>query len=444
MSGPPPTLNNAGMSLVVVGLNHTTASVDIRERFAFAPDQQEPALREAVRLPNVREIALLSTCNRTEIYAATSAGDGGQIIDWMHRWHQLESGLYTQRFYHRCDEAAVRHLLHVSGGLDSLVLGEPQIGGQVKQAWDLARVAGTLGPTLDRWFQRAFHTVKRIRAETAIGRDPVTVPYAAVALAKQIFDDLPERSALLVGAGEMMTLCANYLRAQGMSSINVANRSLQRAQELAQEYQGEALTLDQLPAALAKADLVITSTASPVALITKPMIKDALRKRRHAPILMVDIAVPRDIAADVAELDDVFLYTIDDLQEVIRNSLDQRQRAAQDAELIVSSETVEFLRWLEQRQASEIVQDYRRHACELRDASLAQAQRMLAAGQDPQTVLQQFANQLTNRLLHQPTQGLRALAAEGRHDLVRELAHVLLEHTPAQAASTKSSDKPQN
>jgi glutamyl-tRNA reductase len=415
------------MPLVVVGLNHTTASVDIRERFAFAPDQQQPALRDIAQLPSVSEAALLSTCNRTEIYAATHSQDGGPIIEWMHHWHQLDAQIYTERFYHRCGHEAVRHLLHVSGGLDSLVLGEPQIGGQVKQAWDLAKGTGTLGPMLDRWFQRAFHTVKRIRAETAIGRDPVTVPYAAVALAKQIFGDLPQRSALLVGAGEMMTLCANYLHAQGIQRINVANRSLKNAQALAAQYQGEAMTLDQLPEALAQADLVITSTASQVALIDKAMVKAALRKRRHEPMLLVDIAVPRDIAPEVADLSDVFLYTIDDLQEVIRNSLDQRQRAALDAQEIVRHETDQFLGWLEQRRANEVMQDYRRHAASIRDNSLAQAQRMLAAGNDPEEVLQQFANQLTNRLLHHPSRGLQNLAAEGQHELVQAFSRLLMD-----------------
>lgn len=415
------------MPLVVVGLNHTTASVDIRERFAFAPDEQEPALRAVATLPSVSEAALLSTCNRTEIYAATHSTDGSPIIEWMHHWHQLDPDSYTQRFYHRCGDEAVRHLLHVSGGLDSLVLGEPQIGGQVKQAWDLAKGAGTLGPMLDRWFQRAFHTVKRIRAETAIGRDPVTVPYAAVALAKQIFGDLPSRSALLVGAGEMMTLCATYLHAQGINSINVANRSLHRAQELAAQYDGEAMTLDELPQALSKADLVITSTASQVALIDQAMVKQALKQRRHEPMLFVDIAVPRDIAPNVADLSDVFLYTIDDLQEVIRNSLDQRQRAALDAQEIVHSETQQFLTWIEQRRASEVIQEYRQHAAQIRDNSLKQAERMLAAGQSAQDVVTQLANQLTNRLLHHPSRGLQNLAASGQHELVQSFSALLMD-----------------
>ncbi|GAB4190130.1 MAG: glutamyl-tRNA reductase [Wenzhouxiangellaceae bacterium] len=421
-----------GMPLVVVGLNHTTAPVDIRERFAFAPDQHALALRQLVASPRIDEAALLTTCNRTEIYASTSDGGGSEIINWIHHWHQIDSDRYRQRFYCHTDEQAVRHLLHVSAGLDSLVLGEPQIGGQVKQTWDTARQAGTLGPLLDRWFQRAFHAIKRIRAETAIGRNPVTVPYAAVTLARQIFDDLPQRHALLVGAGDMITLCANYLSAQGMGRLSIANRSTARGSELAAQHAASCHSLDELPAILPQADLVITCTASPTALITREMVKRAIQQRRHAPMLLVDIAVPRDVEPEVARLNDVFLYTIDDLQEVIRNSLRQREQAAADADDIIATETGHFMRWLQQRRASDSIARYRQQAETIRDLSLAQARRQLQAGHDADAVLQQLATQLTNRLLHQPSRSLTDLAGDGRDDLVAALHQALTQDTSAE------------
>lgn len=413
------------MPLVVVGLNHNTAPVDIRERFAFGPDHQQTAVRAVAKLPGVREAALLSTCNRTEIYAETDSGDGAAIIDWMHGWHQLTPATHKECFYQEHDQQAVRHLLFVSAGLDSLVLGEPQIGGQIKQTWEQARAAGTAGAILDRWFQRAFHAVKRVRAETAIGRDPVTVPFAAVTLARQIFDDLPQRRALLVGAGEMMNLCASYLRGQGLTGITIANRSLQRATALAAEHRARALTLDDLPLALSEADLVISSTASKAPLITLAMARTAIQQRRHTPMLLVDIAVPRDIEPSVAELEDIFLYTIDDLQEVIRNSMGRRRQAATEAEKIVDEETRHFMTWLEERRAADAVSEYRHQAVTTRDVTLDEALRQLAAGHDPETVIRQLSHRLTNRLIHQPSRGLRHLASSGRHDIVKILSAIL-------------------
>jgi len=415
------------MPLIVAGVNHVTTPIDIRERFAFAAAETEPALTALAALDSVSEAVLLSTCNRTEVYCRTSGGDGGELIAWMHRWHRLPAGVYDSHFYRRFDREAIAHLLGVGAGLDSLVLGEPQIGGQIKQAWQAARQAGTAGTVLDRAFQAAFRTAKRVRAETAIGRNPVTVPYAAVALARQIFDDLPARHALLLGAGDMIRLSAGYLQQQGLGRLTVVNRDAERAGELAGEFTAACgAGLDALPEVLREADLVIASTASPEPLIDVALLRRA-RAGRRQPLLMIDIAVPRDIAPEVADLDDVFLYTIDDLQEVIRAGLAERTAATDDARLIVEQETAAFLRWLEIRRAQHRLATYRQQAETIRDRTLAEVRRRLAAGLEADAALDLLAGRLTQRLLHGPSRGLRALAGSGDHSLVERLCTLLLE-----------------
>ena len=317
------------MSLVVVGINHRTAPVEVRERVVFEPARVPEALRELATLPAVQESLIVSTCNRTEIYCATETGDAG-VGDWLQRYHQLGASIHHCLYRHE-DMRAVAHVFAVASGLDSLVLGEPQILGQLKDAYRAAQEAGTTGPLLNRLFQAAFSVAKRVRTETEIGANAVSVAYAAVRMARTVFASFDNRTALLVGAGDTIALAARHLHADGLRRMIVANRSVERARELAAEFKGFAIGLDDIPSHLREADIVIASTASPNPIVTRAMAEDALRARKRRPIFMVDIAVPRDIEPEVAELEDIYLFTIDDLQTVVNENMEGRRQAAREA-----------------------------------------------------------------------------------------------------------------
>lgn len=407
------------MALLTYGINHKTAPVSIRERVAFAPERVNDALRELVGRPAVNEAAILSTCNRTELYCQLDAADSRPIADWFSRYHDLRSDEVAPYSYALPDQNAVRHMLRVASGLDSLVLGEPQILGQMKAAYQSAKQAGTLRTLLDRLFQHSFTVAKQVRTDTAIGSSPVSVAFAAVSLAKQIFADLSGQTALLIGAGETIELAARHLRENGIGRIIIANRTLERAHRLAAEVNGYAIGLEDIPGHLAEADIVISSTASPLPILGKGSVESALKQRRRRPMFMVDIAVPRDIEAEVGKLSDVYLYTVDDLDEVIQENLRSRRQAADQAEEIIDTQVSHFMGWLASLDAVGCIRDFRSNGERLRDQELARAERLLASGRDPAEVLQQLARGLTNKLLHTPCANLRQAGFEGRDDLLK-------------------------
>lgn len=413
------------MPLYTLGINHRTAPVAIRERLSFDPEQVPAALASLRHLPGVSEAAIVSTCNRTEIYAYLD-GEGAEaaLADWLVAARSAEDPGVSERFYHHAGEAAARHLFRVASGLDSLILGEPQILGQIKQAYALAQTAGSAGHLLHRLFQQAFAVAKRVRTDTRIGAHPVSVAYAAVHLTRQVFADFQRLTALLIGAGDTIELAARHLREQGTRRIIIANRTVSRAQQLAETFGGYAIGLPQIGMHLAEADLLIASTGSPEPLVNRAMVAAALRERKRRPMLMVDIAVPRDIAAEVAELPDVYLFTIDDLKNVVEENLRSRRVAAEEAEAIIEVQVRHFMEQLRGLNAVPTIRALRAQASELREHTLAQARHMLAAGVAPEEALRYLAETLTNRLLHAPTAYLRQAAHEGRSHVVRE-AHAL-------------------
>lgn len=406
------------MTLLAFGINHTTAPLALRERVAFAPENLHSAMQEACAHAGLTEVAILSTCNRTEIYAA-SEGDAAAIRQWLVDHTAIEAADLANSYYCYQDQEAVRHMMKVAGGLDSLVLGEPQILGQMKSAFAVAKEAGTLGAELHATFQQVFNIAKRVRTETAIGENPVSVAYAAVSLAQQIFSNLKQDTALLIGAGETIELVARHLVEQGIKHIIVANRTLDRAQRLAREFNGEAILLADIPEQLHRADLVISSTASQLPLLGKGAVESALKKRKHKPMFMLDIAVPRDIEEQVGELDDVYLYTVDDLHAVIDENKKSRVAAADQAEEIIDEGVELFLRHQRALSAVETVKAYRNKAEQMRDLELQKALRSLHSGVNPEQVLQQFARNLTNKLIHSPTTVLKEASASSRHHVIQ-------------------------
>ena len=399
------------MALHVLGINHQTAPVSLRETVAFAPDALPRALASLRAQAGVQEAVLLSTCNRTEIYARSDNGPDA-LAHWLAG--QQRSGDELHAYLYRHDEAnAVRHLFRVATGLDSLVLGEPQILGQVKQAWSDARSAGSLGGPLDRAFQQAFATAKRARTETTIGRNPVSVASTAVRLAQESFARLDESDVLLIGAGETIELAARHLVAGKVRRLLVANRTLAHAQDLASRHGGIALPLEDLDRHLAEADIVISATASRTPILQRAQVEHALRQRRHRPMLLLDLAVPRDIAHDVSGLRDVFLYTVDDLERAIEENRASRRDAAEQAEAIIEVHAARFLSALGHGDASAPLRRLREHGQAVQAQALAKARAQLAAGRDPAEVLDLLAHTLTNKLLHAPSAALREDAALG-------------------------------
>ncbi len=404
------------MAFLALGINHKTASVDVRERVAFTPDQLVEALQQLCRLTPSREAAILSTCNRSELYLEQDQLQADDVLRWLADYHRLNIEDLRACAYVHSDNDAVRHMMRVASGLDSMVLGEPQILGQMKSAYAVAREAGTVGPLLGRLFQATFSTAKTVRTDTAIGENPVSVAFAAVSLAKQIFADLHRSQALLIGAGETISLVARHLHDQGIKRIVVANRTLERASQLAEQFGAHAVLLSDIPQELAYSDIVISSTASQLPILGKGAVERALKQRKHKPMFMVDIAVPRDIEPEVGELDDVYLYTVDDLHEVIEENLKSRQDAAQAAEALVASGAEDFMQRLRELAAVDVLKAYRQQAERLRDEELARAQRLLANGVDVEDVLAQLARGLTNKLLHAPSVKLKKISADGRFE----------------------------
>ncbi len=402
------------MPLFTVGLNHNSAPLDVREHMVFTADNLCASLQDLKTRMGIAEAVIISTCNRTELYSTLAqVPEQDAVLHWLCQSRDLQIDWLRPHLYHLQGAEALRHLLRVGAGLDSLILGEPQILGQTKAAYSAAAKAGTVGQLLGRAFQHAFAVAKQVRTQTTIGANPVSVAFAAVTLAKQIFGDLSGSKVLLIGAGETIELTARHLRQQGVGNMTLANRTLERAQAVAAPHQADAITLSEVPERLAEADIVIASTASPLPIIGKGSVERALKKRRHKPIFMVDMAVPRDIEAEVGELDDVYLYTVDDLREVIEDNLRSRQAAAEQAEQIVDAQVDQFMSWVRSLDAVISIRQLRSRAEAQRDELLERARRRLHAGAPADEVLDYLATTLTNTLLHAPSKGLREVAADG-------------------------------
>ncbi len=415
------------MPIIVFGVSHKTAPIDVREKVALDGAQLSSALEGARAAVGAREAVILSTCNRTEFYLAGDGPPKGQLADWLVRFKALDPKLVDGHFYTLEGPQAIRHTLRVACGLDSMVLGEPQILGQLKQAYQASETEGSIGKTLGKLMQYAFTVAKKVRTETAIGQTPVSVAYAAVRLARQIHGDLKPKTALLIGAGDTISLVANHLRGQHIGRMLIANRTLSRSEELAHELDGEPLALTDLAQHLWEADIVVSSTASPLPIIQRAAVDAAIRKRRYEPMFLVDLAVPRDIEPTVGELEDVYLYTVDDLNNVITENMELRQLAAAQAEEIVSLHAQHFMDWLQSLDGNATIVAYRRQAEATRDELLTRAQRQLAAGEDPGNVLRALATTLVNKLVHHPTTKIREATIEGRADLLlaaRELLNI--------------------
>jgi len=412
------------MSLHVVGINHRTAPVDVRERVVFEPLRLSDALRELLGLPHVSEAVIVSTCNRTELYCVLDDASGEvDLGGWLQRYHGLGAGI-QDRLYRLDERTAVAHTFGVAAGLDSMVLGEPQILGQLKDAYRAAQETGSTGPVLNRLFQAAFSVAKRVRTETDIGANAVSVASAAVSMTHTVFAGLEQRTALLIGAGDTAALAARHLRADGLRRMIIANRSIDAARQLAAEFQAFAIGLEDIGAHLPEADIVLASTASPTPIVTRAMVADALAARRRRPILMLDIAVPRDIDPAVAKLEDVYLFTIDDLQSVVAGNLEGRRQAARAADVLIAEEVARFEATQRIRDADPAIRRLRDEADRARRQTLEQAERMLANGQPAREVLEFLSTTLTNRLMHAPSMRLKEAAESGDAGTVEAIAAI--------------------
>ena len=420
------------MSVIALGLNHTTAPVTVRERFAFAPEQLTPALRTLRdRLARATpEAALLSTCNRTELYVAAEPGELQGLVQPAVQWLAGTGGVPSEQLlahtYVLERREAARHAFRVASGLDSMVLGEPQILGQMKQAVREADAAGTLGTTLHQLFQRSFSVAKEVRSETEIGAHSVSMAAAAVRLASQIFEDLREIKVLFVGAGEMIELVATHFAAREPKAMAIANRTLERGEALAARYGAQALRLADLPTRLQEFDAVISCTASTLPIIGLGAVERALKARRRRPIFMVDLAVPRDIEAEVAQLGDVYLYTVDDLSAVVQSAGEKRQAAVERAEAIVDAGVQSFAHWLDQRAAVPLIQAIHRQADDWRSVELARARKMLAKGEDIEVVLEAMSRGLTQKMLHGTLAELHTVDGASREALAATVSRLFL------------------
>ncbi|AUI65403.1 MULTISPECIES: glutamyl-tRNA reductase [Glaesserella] len=419
------------MTILALGINHKTASVGLREKVAFVEEKRQRALEE-VRDQNIAEsVVILSTCNRTELYFhqpdvppqedhPDNIAWREQCFNWFADIHQLDKDELSKAYYFKQNLEAANHLMSVASGLDSLILGEPQILGQVKQAYQDSETfyhahGGAVSTNLSRLFQKTFATAKRVRSETEIGSSAVSVAYAACGLARQIFDDFKKLRFLLVGAGETIELVARYLIQNGAQNIMIANRTHIRAEMLAEKLDMpmQILSLSALQVGLNQADVVISSTGSPDMLISKEMVEIAQKQRRFDPMLLIDIAVPRDIDEKAGELDSVYAYSVDDLQNIIQQNLAQREQAAEQAKEIVAEEAKDFFAWLKQQQSTNLIKHYRQNAEQIRVDLLEKALHALAQGQESEKVLNELSYKLTNQLLHVPTQALQVMAKTG-------------------------------
>ncbi len=410
------------MQLYALGLNHHTAPLTIRERLTFQPERIDGALHDLTRDRSVREAAILSTCNRTELYFAGEKPQ--EAADWLAAFHRMPLPDVSPYLYAYPQRAAIRHVFRVASGLDSMVLGEPQILGQVKEAAKRAEEAGTMGVLLHKLFQNTFAVAKEVRSTTAIGANSVSMAAAAVRLAERIFERISDQRVLFIGAGEMIDLCAAHFAGGKPRLMAVANRTEARAQVLASRFNAEVMRLDLIGEMLPRFDIVVSCTAAPLPIVGLGMVERAIKARRHRPIVMVDLAVPRDIEPEVGKLDDVFLYTVDDLAQLVDAGIESRQQAVVEAEQIIDTRVDGFLHWIEARDAVPTIRALREHAESLRVAEVQRAAKLLAKGENPQAVLDALSQGLTKKLLHGPTRYLNQSEGEqlaGASDLIKRL-----------------------
>lgn len=409
------------MQLYVIGVNHTTAPIQIRENVAFDHANLGFALRELTS-GGATEAAILSTCNRTELYCRTD--NPQKPLNWLSQYHKLDSNNIAPYIYTLPNNEAVKHAFRVASGLDSMVLGEAQILGQFKQSVKIAQDAGTLGTLLHKLFQRTFEVAKEVRTNTDIGANSISMAAAAVKLAQRIFGNISQQKVLFIGAGEMIALCADHFAAQQPKSMVVANRTLARGEELAAKIGGEAILLNDLPERFAEFDIVVTSTASQLPIIGLGMVERAIKARKHRPVFMVDLAVPRDIEPEVAQLDDVFLYTVDDLAQVVTDGMVNRQEAAIDAEIIVQARVEHFMHWMKTRDAVPTIKALRDQAEAMRKTELEKALKLIQKGENPAIVLDLLSNALTNKFLHAPSHALNLAKGEAHTQLEQTLKQI--------------------
>lgn len=410
------------MQLFAFGINHHNAPLVVREQFAFAPESLSEALRDLKARPGIEEAAILSTCNRTEVYCNTYEPD--RAIAWLANYRHYNDTAYQSYLATWPDEFAVRHAFRVASGLDSMVLGEPQILGQLKQAVRCAEQAGTLGVLLHKLFQRSFSIAKAVRTQTEVGAHTVSMTAAAVKLAERIYPSISGQSVLLIGAGEMIEAAATHFAAKHPKALTVANRTLERGRELVRRFRGNAILLSDLPAHLAEHDIIVTCTSSSLPIVGKGLIERALKVRKHRPLFIVDLAVPRDVEPEVQELDDVFLYSVDDLGDIVRQGVANREASVREAEAIITSGVEDFLRWVQSRNAVPAIRALRESVENSRQAELDQAVRRLERGEDPRAVLEALSYGLSNKFLHLPTQGLEDSHSREREEFLALLARL--------------------
>lgn len=412
------------VQLFAFGVNHQTAPLAVRERIAFNTEGLPLALRDLVDHEPVREAAIISTCNRTELYCNTP--EPHTAVRWLAAYHKLKESLLEPYLYTLPRERAVKHAFRVASGLDSMVLGEPQILGQMKQAVRSAEAAGTLGLVLHKLFQQSFSVAKEVRSRTEIGEASVSMAAAAVKIAERIYPSIADQRILFIGAGEMIELTATHFAGQRPRAITFANRTIERAQELATRFEGSVQSLNDLPDYLASHDIVVTCTASQLPIIGKGVVESALKARRHLPMLMIDLAVPRDVETEVSKLDDVFMYTVDDLGKLVQEGQGARQGAVGKAEAIIDAGVTNFMQWLGTREAVPTIRALRDQAERTRRHELERALRKLSRGEPVADVLEALSQSLTNKLLHPPTHALHQMQEPDRQDLVKLLERVYL------------------
>ena len=413
------------MTIIALGINHKTASVELREKVAFSPEQLSNALSQLASSEQFKETVIVSTCNRTELYCSLEHSNSQALLKWLADFHCIDTEQLEDNVYIHQNQDAINHLMRVACGLDSLVLGEPQILGQIKQSYNSAKQHDCVLPTFERLFQKTFSVAKQVRTETDIGASAVSVAYAAVNLAKHIYGQLDKTKVLLIGAGETIELVARHLYQQHPKAITVANRTIERAKNLAEEVEADVISLAQLPEKLYDADIVISSTASTLPIIGKGIVEQSLKQRRYKPMLFVDIAVPRDIESQVGELDAAYLYSVDDLQAIVNENLASREQAAEQAQEIILKKTHEFAKWQRSQGSIDVIRQYRDSAQEVKTELVEKAVNQLQSGKSAEKVLLELANKLTNRLTHAPTRAIQAAAQEGDIDKLAVLKQTL-------------------
>ncbi len=415
------------MSLLTIGVNHISAPLEVRERVAITDSDLPSALSLLIDTPIIQEAAIVSTCNRTELYCSVDSSEAGKIATakWLSDFHNLDIDHNQSYLYNHNDQETAKHMFRVASGLDSMVLGEPQILGQLKQAYQHAVSAGTLGKQLNQLFQHSFNVAKKVRTHTSIGTNPVSVASTAVSLAKQIFGDLSKRNALFIGAGETIELAAQHLSAVGANRITIANRNITRAQKLANKFNGYGISLSYIGEVLPESDIVITATSSTLPILGKGLLERSLKRRKHTPILVIDLAIPRDVEPEAAMLQDIYLYSVDDLKQVIQENMQSRMNAAEEAEIIIDDEVTKFYQWLRGQDVTDVIRTYRCQAEQHKNEAIEKAARMLKQGKPSEEAMQFLANTLVNKLLHSPTEALKSAGAENHQELLEAAKTIL-------------------